>query len=98
VEEQEQEVGDDKDSHDMDTGEADQLAPSDDEADVDALHNLGQFISNLDSSTKRKAAEDESTAVVEDKTPRKKRKLLKERNEAGAENEFATSGESAREF
>ena len=71
----------------------DQLMPSDDEADVDALQNLGQFISNLDSSTKRKTSEADGAAVTEDNAPRKKRKLLKERNEAGAENEFAASGE-----
>ena len=77
----------------MDPEPVDQFTPSDDEADVDALQNLGQFISNLDSSAKRKTSEGEGAAVVEDNPPRKKRKLLKERNEAGAENEFAASGE-----
>lgn len=70
----------------------DQLASSDDEMDTHALQNLGQLISNLDSSSKRKASGGEGTAVAEDNAPRKKRKL-KERNEAGAENEFAASGE-----
>lgn len=90
--EEEDEADDDGDDQDMDLGPGDQLVPSEDEADVDALQNLGQFISNLDSSTKRKTSEDGGTAVTEDNVPRKKRKLLKERNEAGAENEFAASG------
>lgn len=89
--EEDQEVDDDGNDHKMDT-EADQLTPSDDDADVDALHNLGQFISNLDSSAKRKNSEDEGITAVENNVPRKKRKLLKEHNEAGAENEFAASG------
>jgi len=77
----------------MDPEPDDQFVPSDDEADVAALQNLGQFISGLDSSAKRKSSEDGGVAVSEDNTPRKKRKLFKERNEAGAENEFAASGE-----
>lgn len=78
---------------DMDPEPGDQFAPSDDEADVDALQHLGQFISGLDSSAKRKTSEDGGVAVSEDNVPRKKRKLFKERNEACAENEFAPSGE-----
>jgi len=89
---EEDEAGDDEEDQDMDPEPEDQLMPSDDEADVGALQNLGQFISNLDSSSKRKTSEDEGTGVVEDNAPRKKRKLLKEHNEAGAENEFAASG------
>jgi U3 small nucleolar RNA-associated protein 14 len=91
--EQEQEVDSDGDDHYMDTEVANPLTPSDDEVNVDALHNLDQFISNLDSSSKRKNAEDEGKTVAENNVPRKKRRLLKERNEAGAENEFAASGE-----
>ena len=90
--EEEEERDDDGDYQDMDLGLGDQLMPSDQEADVDALQNLGQFISNLDSSAKRKTSEHEGAAVAEQNVPRKKRKLLKERNEAGAENEFAASG------
>lgn len=92
-EEEEEEEDDDEDEDDMDLELADQFTPSDNEADVSALQNLGQFISNLGSSAKRKTSEDQGAAVVEDNAPRKKRKLLKERNEAGAENEFAASGE-----
>ena len=92
-EDEEEEVADsDGGDQDMDPGLEDQFIPSEDEADVDALQNLGQFISNLDSSAKRKTSEDGGAAVAEDNAPRKKRKLLKERNEAGAENEFAASG------
>ena len=94
-EEQEEEVDYDGGHHDMDTEEVDQLTPSDDEAEVDALHRLGQFVSGLDSSGKRKISEGEGVGMAENNTPYKKRKLLllKERNEAGAENEFAVSGE-----
>ena len=87
-EEEVQEVYDEGDDQAVDT-----FTPLNDEGDVDALHNLGQFISNLDSSVKRKKSEDESVAVAENNMPRKKRRLLKERNEAGAENEFSASGE-----
>ena len=87
------ESDDSRDSQDTALEPDDQLMPSDDEADVDALQNLGQLISNLDSSTKRKNFEDNNGVVAEDNAPRKKRKLLRERNEAGAENEFAASGE-----
>ncbi|KAF9650064.1 Utp14-domain-containing protein [Thelephora ganbajun] len=96
-EEEEQGVDDDED-HDMDPELADQFTPSDDEEDVNALHNLGEYISNLDPSAKRKTSEDEGVAVAEDDAPRKKRKLLKERSEAGAENEFAASGQSKLNF
>ena len=89
----EEEMDDSEDDQDMAPEPEGQFMPSDDEADVDALQNLGQFISNLDSSTKRKTSEDDGTIVAEDNVPRKKRKLLKEQNEAGAENEFAASGE-----
>jgi len=89
---EEEEAGDEEDDQDMDLEPEDQFMSSGDEADVGALQNLGQFISNLDSSSKRKTSEDEGAAVAEDNVPRKKRKLLKERNEAGAENEFAASG------
>lgn len=88
----EEEADDDEDDQDMDPEPEDQLVPSDDEADVGALQNLGRLISNLDSSGKRKTPEGEGAAVAEDNAPRKKRKLLKECNEAGAENEFAASG------
>lgn len=91
-EEQEQDVDDEGGDHDMDAEGTNQLTPSDDEADVEALHTLGQYISNLDPSAKRKFSEGEGAAVAEN-VPHKKRKILKERNEAGAENEFAASGE-----
>ena len=89
----EEEADGDEGDQGMDPEPEDQFVPSDDEADVDALQHLGQFISNLDSSAKRKTSESEGAAAAEDVSPRKKRKLLKERNEAGAENEFAASGE-----
>lgn len=88
-----QDVDGDADGHNMDSDEAGQLTSSDDEADVFALHNLGQFISDLDSSAKRKNLEGEGVAVAAHDVSRKKRRLLKEFNETCEENEFAASGE-----
>ena len=61
--------------------------PSDDDEEMpDALDDLNDFISSLDfTSTKRKATEDPSE--IGD-TRARKRRLVKERTEAGAENEF----------
>ena len=87
-----QEMTDDESDHDMDIEGVDQFMPSGDEGDVEALDNLGQFISNLDPSNKRKTSEGEGAGVAEGDVPRKKRRLFKERNEAGAENEFVASG------
>jgi U3 small nucleolar RNA-associated protein 14 len=67
--EEEEEADDDGDDQDMDHEPGDQLIPSDDEADIGALQNLGQFISNLDSSAKRKASEDQDAAVAEEMRP-----------------------------
>ena len=58
--------------------------PSDDEEMPDALDHLNDFVSSLDfTSSKRKATEDPITD-----TRARKRRLVKERTEAGAENEF----------
>lgn len=68
-----------------------QPIPSDDEENPEALDHLDAFISNLETAAKRKAPdEEESNAPV----GVKKRKLLKERTEAGRENEFATGQRS----
>ena len=60
--------------------------PSDDEEMPEALDQLNNFVSNLDvTSTKRKATEDPSEVGA---ARARKRRLVKERTEAGAENEF----------
>lgn len=71
---------------DEDVNEDEGMNLSADEADDTspaALDNLGKFISSLDTGTKRKA-EDAGLEV-----PRRKRRVIQERTEAGAENEFA---------
>lgn len=75
-----------EDDEDEDVNEDDGMELSADEADDDspeALDSLGKFISSLDTGTKRKA-EDAGLEV-----PRRKRRVIQERTEAGAENEFA---------
>ena len=64
--------------------------PSDDEEMPEALDHLNEFVSNLDvTSTKRKATEDPSEVGASTDTRARKRRLaIKERTEAGAENEF----------
>ncbi|KAF8640434.1 hypothetical protein AX17_000099 [Amanita inopinata Kibby_2008] len=67
------------------------FTPSDDEeAEPEALQELQDFISSLDASDKkRKAPPDDATGThVSDIPKRKKRQIIKERTEAGTENEF----------
>ena len=62
--------------------------PSDEEEMPEALDVLDSFVSNLDvASTKRKATTEDPSEVD---TRARKRRLVKERTEAGAENEFRT--------
>lgn len=63
-------------------------ADEDGDAPEDALDSLNTFVNSLSSSSKRKA-EDADT-----EKPRKRRSVLKERTEAGAENEFLASSAS----
>ncbi|OCH95718.1 Utp14-domain-containing protein [Obba rivulosa] len=58
-----------------------------DDEDVDALGHLQNFVTTLDAGQKRKASEGD-TEDTEATRPRKRR-ILKEKTEAGAENEFA---------
>lgn len=63
---------------------------ADDDGDVpeDALDSLNTFVNSLSASSKRKAEDPET------EKPRKRRSILKERTEAGAENEFLASSAS----
>jgi U3 small nucleolar RNA-associated protein 14 len=61
--------------------------PSDEEEMLEALDHLNDFVSNLDvTSTKRKATEDPSEVGAS--TRARKRRLVKERTAAGAENDL----------
>lgn len=86
MEEVDENEDEDEDEVDEDENEDDGMDLSADEADHDspeALDSLGKFISSLDTGTKRKAED----AGLE--APRRKRRFIQERTEAGAENEFA---------
>lgn len=72
----------------------DDISMSEDEdgaiPDTSALQGLEAFITNLDVSKKRKADDDTSTPGAAQLDRRQKRRILKDRTEAGEENEFAT--------
>ncbi|TFY83338.1 hypothetical protein EWM64_g669 [Hericium alpestre] len=67
------------------------LSGDEQETDADALDGLGNFISTLETSKKRKA---EDGPPVED-AARRKRRIIHERTEGGAENEFAAQAGSS---
>lgn len=70
-----------------------QISASEEEQEQDelALQNLGQFVTSLDAGQKRKAPDGEEGEKEGggDAARVRKRRLLKERTEAGEENEFA---------
>lgn len=68
-----------------DEGADQPMSDVDENLDEDALDNLGQFIAGLDTSKKRKVREVED---ADSAGPQPKRRLLKERTEAGVEGEF----------
>ncbi|KAF8510410.1 Utp14-domain-containing protein [Hysterangium stoloniferum] len=71
-------------------GIQDPFAPSDDEpmSDEEALDNLDAFVSKLEYGTKRKAEEATDKAEDEALNVPRKRRMIQERTEAGAEGEF----------
>ncbi|KAF9528093.1 Utp14 protein-domain-containing protein [Crepidotus variabilis] len=89
-EEKSQESSEDED-HDM------LLAPSDNEDFPDALNQLNDFVSGLDTSTKkRKIRDGESEGAQIGAERARKRRLLKEKTEAGEENEFRVQSTGAK--
>lgn len=85
-----------EEEEDSESEAEDALVPSDDDDDAgsqhhDALDQLGTFIDGLTPLQKRKASELDDDRSI----PRKrKRRVLAEQNEAGAESEYATRGTS----
>ncbi|KAK0223862.1 Utp14-domain-containing protein [Armillaria fumosa] len=70
--------------------EEDPFTPSDvDEAGPEALENLQNFISTLDTSSKKRKPSADDLPID---APPRKRRILKEQTEAGEENEFRTHG------
>lgn len=86
-----------EDNDDEDSGDAAEQSTRielDEDVDVDiddsALQNLQFFITGLDAGTKRKAPDDGDNAdVLSGDSRKRKRRLLKEKAQVGAENEFA---------
>ncbi|PBK84660.1 Utp14-domain-containing protein [Armillaria gallica] len=80
----------DEEEEEEESDEEDPFTPSDeDEAVPEALENLQNFISTLDTSSKKRKPSAEELPVD---APPRKRRILKERTEAGEENEFRTHG------
>lgn len=65
-------------------------ASEDGEDGETALQDLENFVSTLDAGQKRKASDEDQHDGTDDKRPRKRR-LLPEMTEAGAENEYAAA-------
>jgi U3 small nucleolar RNA-associated protein 14 len=84
--------------HDDDESHEDAIVLSGSEGEEDpspeALASLENFISTLDPSRKRKAPvdDDNGTPVDTDASRIRKRRMIKERTEAGLENEFGAQG------
>jgi U3 small nucleolar RNA-associated protein 14 len=93
-EEMEQDEGEDseEDSEEEDDDEPqDQdmtFDPSDDEEAPEALDQLNDFVSSLDVTAKKRKAPEEDGASTSADARARKRRFLKERTEAGDENEF----------
>jgi U3 small nucleolar RNA-associated protein 14 len=85
----------DEDDDDSAEQPLDQGISSDDEVEnPTALEDLDAFISNLEVTAKRKIADEEEPLEPPDNSRIKKRKVLKERTEAGVESEFAAGKSS----
>ncbi|KIP03917.1 hypothetical protein PHLGIDRAFT_25886 [Phlebiopsis gigantea 11061_1 CR5-6] len=66
------------------------FAPDDEEdADPSALDHLENFITSLDTGSKRKASEDADAAESAADKRKRRRRILKEQTQAGVESEFA---------
>ena len=93
-EDEEEEDGDEEEDEEEDGEMNRAFAPSDAEqqSDEEALDNLDAFVSKLEPGKKRKAEDEPSDAAVSaGVAPKPKRRMLKERTEAGVENEFGVS-------
>jgi U3 small nucleolar RNA-associated protein 14 len=87
----------DKDAHEADegaeessSGEEEKLDffPSDDEAAPEALDELENFVTSLETYDKKRKDHPDAIASTSQEPKRKKRQIIKERTEAGTENEF----------
>ena len=70
------------------------FTPSDDEAAPEALDELENFITSLETSDKKRKDLPDSNASTSQEPKRKKRQIIRERTEAGTENEFRAQASS----
>jgi U3 small nucleolar RNA-associated protein 14 len=78
---------DEGESEEEEDDEQDAFAPSEEEEPIEASNEFHKFISSLDTTAKKRKADDGETGPVKDSRSRKRR-LIAERTEAGAEDEF----------
>lgn len=84
----------DSDERSDDEEQGNMVSASDDDEGQEgdgALQELENFVSGLDAGQKRKAPDEDDAQDGGDSKPARKRRLLPERTEAGAENEFAAA-------
>jgi U3 small nucleolar RNA-associated protein 14 len=99
--EQDEESGEDDSEVESDKGlaaaedEEMAFAPSEDDEAPEALDQLQQFVSGLDVISKKRKAPEDFSATLNTEGRERKRRHMKERTEAGDENEFRahSSGE-----
>ncbi|KAI0354648.1 Utp14-domain-containing protein [Trametes cingulata] len=94
----EEDGSEDEGEEDDDEEDDPMVSPSEDEAGEDdsALQDLENFVSGLDAGQKRKAPDDDDGKDSEESRRARKRRLLPERTEAGAENEFAAPADGGK--
>lgn len=82
--------GDEEDDDDEEDAamDEDDLVASDEDVDADALDNLHSFVSSLPSAPTRKRKLEFGSSAAEPSQPARKRRVLKETGETGAENEY----------
>ncbi|KAM6498890.1 Utp14 domain containing protein [Amanita muscaria] len=86
VEEEEEDGNEEEVS--ADEAEIHDFAPSDEEEAPEALDDLENFITSLGTTDKKRKAQADSGTALSEGPKRKRRQIIQERTEAGAENEF----------
>ncbi|KAG6898857.1 hypothetical protein C0993_003500 [Termitomyces sp. T159_Od127] len=84
-----EEMEEDELKEDASEEETSAFAPSDTEdVEPDALDSLQNFISTLDTTVKKRKVSDDDASAGAERTRKQRKVILKERTEAGVENEF----------
>ncbi|KAI0368900.1 Utp14-domain-containing protein [Pilatotrama ljubarskyi] len=90
---------DDEDEEEEEGEDEPMVSPSEDEDgahDDSALQELEKFVSGLDAGQKRKAPDEDDGKDAEEAKRARKRRLIPERTEAGAENEYAAPADGGK--